>query len=643
MIYRKDIDGLRAIAVLAVIFYHLGLVFVPGGFVGVDIFFVISGFLITQTIQKDIAENKFTITHFYVKRIRRIVPALFVITLTTIVFSLWILPISEMKEFAKSVVSVSTFTSNLFFWQHSDYFSVAAELKPLLHTWSLGIEEQFYILFPIFMLFTQKLVDKKIIFWIFLFLFFSFALSASPFGVAYPSENFYLPMSRFWELLVGAFLALSMKHMGDHSQGFRNLVSYMGLLLIMLPVVFLDQHSVFPGVNALYPVIGAALIIYSGSKNDTYVSVLLSNRYVRYIGLISYSLYLWHWPIISLVKNVTIGEFTIMMQLSILVLIFVLSALTYTFVEQPFRQDTKWKNFLQIKMGLVSLGVLAVLASVIYIYIHMQQKQVPHINTDCFKYEETVESTKTCSFGVKDSDKIFLLYGDSHADAMYPAFEKLALENGWRGIPASFRGCAPLFGVFRLDGMGTASNCTGEYAKNVEKFLEENKEKIDKVFLVSRWTLYEKGWIKNGRLQRATHFLSDKEMESKNAEESGKVLKSAFERTVRKISEDLRIQTIIVKSPPALNANIHRRFGVENVKKESYINEMEFIDSILRTLAQDPLVSIVDPIDIFCSTDVCKLYENDNALYKDDNHVSLEGAFLYYPLLKSMLDEGGTE
>ncbi len=282
--YRDDIDGLRALAVIAVILYHLGFSFIPGGFTGVDIFFVISGFLITQTIQKDIQNNKFTISYFYVKRIRRIVPALFVITLVTIFFSLLILPAYELKEFSLSVISVSTFTSNLFFWQNTDYFSVASELKPLLHTWSLGIEEQFYILFPIFMLLTKNLTYKKIIFWIFLFLLISFILSASPLGTNHIAANFFLPVTRFWELFMGSALAVGIKYISNNRKTLNNFIALIGLLLILFPMVVLNQSSIFPGINALYPVLGATLMIYTGAQSRTYISSFLSNQYIRDIG-----------------------------------------------------------------------------------------------------------------------------------------------------------------------------------------------------------------------------------------------------------------------------------------------------------------------------------------------------------------------
>ena len=220
---------------------------------------------------------------------------------------------------------------------------------------------------------------------------------------------------------------------------------------------------------------------------------------------------------------------------------------------------------------------------------------------------------------------------------MFPVFEKLAIENGWRGIPASFSGCAPLFDVFRLDGIGNASNCTGEYSQNVKNFISDNRKEIQKIFLVSRWNLYEQGWIKNGRLQKATHFLSDKDINSQNAEDSSKVLEKAIIRTISKLSEEYNIETNIIKSVPILYSNI--RENIPKVTRDDYLRQREFTDKAFNHFSKNPLVNMIDPINIFCPTDKCIMYENDKALYKDDNHVSSYGSLLFYSILKQYFKE----
>lgn len=639
IIYRKDIDGLRAIAVIAVIFYHLDASLAPAGFFGVDIFFVISGYLITQSIRSDINKNSFTIYNFYIRRVRRIIPALFFIVLVTTVFSFFILPINELREYVKSVFSVSTFTSNLFFWRHTDYFSVAAELKPLLHTWSLGIEEQFYILFPVFMLLTRSLTGNRIKLWIAILLLLSFALNTSPLGINYPIANFFLPFTRVWELFIGAFIAINIDD-ARNNKTTSTIFSFVGLAMILSSIFLLgsDSVSVFLGVNALLPTLGTALIIYFGNgPHINMLSFALSNYFIRYIGLISYSLYLWHWPVIALTRNIYFGEFTLTIKLVIFTTTFILSALTYTFVEQPFRTNQQLKSFLRLKAGAGALATLSVLAGLIFVFISTQYPADDHgkISKTCFITEETLDSTQKCSFGDKNSDKIFLLYGDSHSNAMYPAFKKLALNNGWRGILATFPGCPPLFNVFRNDG-NTAKYCTGEYSNNIEKFLVEYKDNIDKVFLVSRWTIFQNGWIKRGRLQRDTHFLSDNQVDSKDADDSSKVLKDAIIRTVNKISRELTIPTHILAPLPVLPSDDIRYV---EISREEYVNQRQYIDEIFNTFKQYPLVNIIDPINIFCPTHSCIIKNQSGWLYQDDNHVSTAGALLLLPLLQTTINE----
>jgi peptidoglycan/LPS O-acetylase OafA/YrhL len=635
MTYRNDIDGLRAIAVLAVILYHLDVSWIPGGFVGVDIFFVISGFLITQTIRNDILEHRFTITHFYIKRIRRIIPALFVITVAAILMSIVVLPLSEMKEFAKSVISVATFTSNLFFWQHSDYFSVAAELKPLLHTWSLGIEEQFYILFPLFMLFTAKARTQTTIAGLMIFALLSFMLSAL--GFLDRAANFYLPITRFWELLAGALLAYGIAYPSQKPRLLGEMMAILGLGLIALSLITLDRHDDFPGVNALYPVLGSVLIIYGGSVGQTWTASLLSSRGMRYIGLISYSLYLWHWVLISLMRNVTIGTFGWGLQAGLLLGTFALSVLTYHGIEQPFRKNQTLKAFLQIKTGILALAILAISAMLYYVVVHLKQQEIPRLTAECFREAEDLGSVEKCSFGETNSSRRFLLFGDSHAGAIYPVFERLAVETGSRGIAAVTWGCPPLFGVFRADGMDTASGCTGAYADHVKRFLEESAGEIGHVYLVARWTLYEKGWIKNGRLQRAHHFLSDAQQQSSTAVQSAEVLARGLERTVEYVANELHIPVTIIKSPPSLNTDIHRRFGVEPVSRAEYLRRMRWIDAVLARLQHNPRVTLVDPLEHFCPGRECLLYLDGTPLYTDDNHVSVAGAMRYYPQIRQIM------
>ncbi|ANT64619.1 acyltransferase family protein [Prosthecochloris sp. CIB 2401] len=259
--YRADIDGLRAIAVLAVLFFHTGVPGFSGGFVGVDIFFVISGFLITSIILKDIKEEKFSIARFYERRIRRIFPALFPVIAFTLVVGAFIFDATAFKELGQSITATTIFSSNILFWLKAGYFDTASLQKPLLHTWSLAVEEQFYIFFPLALVFINRFLNGRYLCWIIVAS--TLSLVASIYGVYhYPSPTFYLVHTRAWELLLGSILALGVLP-SPTSSFLRNILSIAGLGLIVYSVGFYTEATLFPGYNAIAPVMGAWLIIYS--------------------------------------------------------------------------------------------------------------------------------------------------------------------------------------------------------------------------------------------------------------------------------------------------------------------------------------------------------------------------------------------
>lgn len=297
MRYRPEIDGLRAISVLPVIMFHAGFTLFSGGFVGVDIFFVISGFLITSIIASEINENKFTFVGFYERRARRILPALFFVIACCCPFVwLWMLPV-QAKDFSASVISVVFFASNIFFWMKDGYFSEASELKPLLHTWSLAVEEQYYLLFPPFLLLLWR-YGRNRLFLIILTLALG-SLLLTELGWRFkPSVNFFLAPTRAWELLAGSLCAL----IAFGKQPLRsNFLSSFGLGLIVFSILNYDNSTPFPSFYALAPVTGACLILLFGNTG-TAVAWLLSRQVLVAVGLISYSAYLWHQPVFALAR-----------------------------------------------------------------------------------------------------------------------------------------------------------------------------------------------------------------------------------------------------------------------------------------------------------------------------------------------------
>lgn len=354
MKYRNEIDGLRAIAVLPVMFFHAGSSWFSGGFVGVDVFFVISGYLITSILFSEKAAGKFSLTRFYERRARRILPAMFVVILFCLPFAwLWMLP-HQLKEFSQSLVGVSVFSSNILFWKQSGYFDASAELKPLLHTWSLAVEEQYYLLFPIILIALWRF-NKR---WLNLLVFVGGILSlgwATWLVQKDASGAFYLLPTRAWELLIGAAIAMYVRSDGNKEVSYtlRQVASVVGLAMIVFSIFFYDRQTPFPSLYALVPTLGAAMII-KFADDKTSVGRLLAFRGLTAVGLVSYSLYLWHQPILAFFKIKTgLMELSGWMVFLYVLLTFSMAYLSYLVVEKPFRS----KEFIS-RQGVFSLAIV---------------------------------------------------------------------------------------------------------------------------------------------------------------------------------------------------------------------------------------------------------------------------------------------
>lgn len=333
--YRTEIDGLRAIAVLPVIFFHAGFELFCGGYVGVDVFFVISGYLITSIIIHEMEGNNFSLIKFYERRAKRILPALFFIMFLTLPFAYaWMLP-SQLTDFAQSLIAVTFFSSNFLFWQESGYFAADAELKPLLHTWSLAIEEQYYLVFPIFMLGMWRYGKQKLLFTIVAITLVSLLLAEWG-SRNRPVANFYLAPTRFWEMLVGSICAILTTQKGLKSS---NPLSIMGLAMVFYAMLFFDESTPFPSIYTAIPVVGAALLI-AFSTPDTWVGRLLSMRFFVGIGLISYSAYLWHQPLFAFARIRAITEPSQELMATLVVICLLLAWATWHWIEQPFRKKS---------------------------------------------------------------------------------------------------------------------------------------------------------------------------------------------------------------------------------------------------------------------------------------------------------------
>ena len=474
MNYRREIDGLRALAVIPVILFHAGFKSFSGGFVGVDVFFVISGYLITSIILAEQQAGTFSLISFYERRARRIFPALFVVMLACLPFAwLWMLP-SDMKDFSQSLIAVSAFASNILFWQESGYFESAVELKPLLHTWSLAVEEQYYLLFPIFLLLTWRL-GKRWIVGILLFVA-VISLTAAQWGsLNKPTATFYLLPTRGWELLIGALIAFyffsknSNETETDKTGALVNQsVSIVGFLLIAYAIFAFDKSTPFPSLYALIPTIGAALIILFANP-QTLVGKLLGSKLFVGIGLISYSAYLWHQPLFAFMRHNSVSEPGTKLLLALAFFSIVLAYVSWKYVEKPFRdkrQIGRRRVLLFAIIGSLSFGVIGLVGHFTEGYEHYyytnrldeSQEQIYSVIKKHTGGDMSLEmgDDEDCNFWSKNIDEKFnerfklcslkygkaiVVLGDSHAMNIYNALYRSNFGRFVVGI--SQGGCNP--------------------------------------------------------------------------------------------------------------------------------------------------------------------------------------------------------
>lgn len=446
MNYRREIDGLRAIAVLPVILFHAGFETFSGGFVGVDVFFVISGYLITTIILAELEQGKFSIVNFYERRARRILPALFLVMFVCIPFAwFWLLP-SDMKDFSQSIFAVSVFASNILFLRESGYFDTAAELKPLLHTWSLAVEEQYYVLFPLFLLLFWKLGKRWIL--VTLGLVFVASLAVAQWAAyAKPAAAFYLLPTRGWELLIGAFSAfyLSKASRKDFGKTVSEVGGWLGVALILYAVFTYSKATPFPGLYALVPTLGTLLIILFATQQTT-VGRFVGNGAFVGIGLVSYSAYLWHQPLLAFARTYTFNQLDIQLTTTLIFLSFVLAFLSLKYVETPFRSKSKIARKSIFSLSLLGVIFFILFGAVGHIKDGFPGNQAP-INDAFFDWQYPGNLSKTNIDGYyklqagKPIDVLF--FGDSHAEQFAPLpSEMMAL-----GLNVGFLsegGCPPV-------------------------------------------------------------------------------------------------------------------------------------------------------------------------------------------------------
>ena len=451
--YRPDIDGLRAIAVLSVIGYHLGHRFFPGGFLGVDIFFVISGYLITSILWREVVDGRFSVARFYDRRIRRIMPALLAVLAVTTVAALLVLLPADLIGYARSLIATLLFAANVYFWRDTDYFARLAEQKPLLHMWSLGIEEQFYILFPLVLLLLRRAPNRMVVGVLGAIAVVSFAGNAFALSIGGDSPAFFLLPTRAWELSVGALLALLPRAAPGRATS-ALLAGLCGMALVALAIGY--PLTLLPTLPvATLAVIGAALIIWAGSGGGGGASRVLGLRPLVFVGLISYSLYLWHWPIIVFARYYLVRELTWQEDLLSVPLMIGIAAASWQFIERPFRGSAV--PIVKVRaLALAGSVALSVLSGVTLAAHGFPQR----LNAAAAVINEAVGTNYRCALGdylplgssracvvnlpsrePRDADVVLL--GNSHMQMYAPVWQRIFSERDLKGLLVPANGCLP--------------------------------------------------------------------------------------------------------------------------------------------------------------------------------------------------------
>lgn len=643
MTFRQDINGLRAIAVIAVVLYHFGVSGFNGGFAGVDIFFVISGYLMTGIIFSKVEQNRFNLIDFYLARATRIIPALAVLCITLLIAAWFFLPPYEMKGFGKHVFGAATFLSNIIFMKDSGYFTAAAHERWLLHTWSLSVEWQFYIIYPLLILFLRKIFIAKTTRWLLVFLTLGSYLLSVFFPERLQSAAFYLLPTRAWEMMAGGLIYVFAL---QTTQKLKVPLECMGGLLIIGSIVLLDSSYAWPGSLALLPVLGASLMIIAA--NDS--SPITSNSVAQYIGTVSYSLYLWHWPVV-VALNIFELKGHIWATVAGIAVSFLLAMLSYYLVERPWRTAfPKKRAKIFPVIGYASLsGVISIIGLGIFyakgvpsrvdelVFVADNEQNNRNPRSECFVVPGDDPTSPMCVLG-GDGDKIAaIVIGDSHSNAAVnavvaavPADQGGVLFLGADGCTAMMNLSAPYF-----------YNC-GDYNKKILSFLQTNLPGTPIVMInyISQTLLHSEPD------KKPTYLDGTPNTSSEFAEQ----FKQEYQAKLCSLTETHPVY--VMQSVPAMNVHVpqtivrammykSQKIDVDRNLEEYYQTEQStraFISAATITCNAHEL----DPVNYLCNEGKCLGSINHRPLYYDDDHLSEYGNRLLVPMFRNIWDSTTT-
>ena len=652
--YRPDIDGLRAMAVLTVMAFHAFPDSVKGGFIGVDVFFVISGFLITKLIQSGLDNQHFRFSAFYASRVRRLFPSLLVVLLSCLFLGWFALLSDEYKLLGKHISATAVLIPNWILWSDSGYFDYAAHSKPLLHLWSLGVEEQFYLCWPLTfcLLYRHRF---NVLGATCILLLCSFFLNLYMIE-KYPSASFFWPFTRAWELLAGSLLAQLM-HSGFGVSGARKAkladnrllkqsISILGVLMLSVGLLVIDQEKRFPGSLALLPVIGTLLIIAAGPQS-WFNQTVLSHRLLVGIGLISYPLYLWHWPLLSFATILEQNQPAWQVRSLCIAVAFLLSWLTYVCIERParFGRHLKAKTYSLIALMLIT----ACLGFATYASEGFKSRfanQLIEVQIADLTFDMPTSSDWYCSQVSNEGPRCLasgpaptaVVMGDSHALTIYPGLVARFQSKGQTlALYGGSDGCPPLLNVVIQDIGGDVRNCLQKGTQAILRIIQDPA--IKEVILTSRGPMYTTGqgfgdiessqfgtWVLHFEGEERG-FRSNEQVFLKGLASTLDALKAAdkkitFLHDVPELGFDIR--SCFSFRPMALSNQVKMPCAVA---KSDFLARTEIhraaVDQIL---SARPEVKVIDLAQALCEDQWCFGAKNDVLLYMDDDHLSRRGA-----------------
>ena len=647
--YRPDIDGLRAIAVLSVVAFHAFPGLIKGGFIGVDIFFVISGFLISSIIFREIDKQQFSIINFYSRRIKRIFPALATVLFASLLLGWFVLFADEYAQLGKHAAAGAVFISNFMLLSEAGYFDTASDTKPLLHLWSLGIEEQFYIFWPLLACIAWR-CNRSLLTTLLFCVTVSFGLNVFTIQTDQAS-SFYLPQTRVWELWIGAVVAwvnLYRKNLWQSlSNSQTNFLSFTGFAFIFLGLGLTNKQSLFPGAWSLLPCLGAALIIFAGEH--TYLNkIFLTSRPVIWFGLISFPLYLWHWPLLSfahILENETPSR---EIRLAAIIFAVILAWLTYQLIERPIRFSRENK-FVTITL-VIFMFCLGTSGYLIFKDDGIPSREIVVRHSDplqtadfasfpassCLPETSPFLANQFCTkYSPPNRSKTLLLWGDSSTGAWLPVFQKIGYEQGFAVINIMHPSCPPILHArkTRFDYPESRKYCEdGNTQSEVIELIR--KIEPDEIIVIAAWNSYS--------AYSKREFLTDAESKNADTATTSKVLETRLPETLITLSKIA--PTIIFKSWPILpyppmNRNVEllgARKRIVYVSKNEFIQDNAQINRIFDQI-HDQNIIFFDPAYKVCQSDVCTSVLNGVNLYTDKYHITPQGTLLFKTEIEQLL------